>query len=395
MFFALIVCHACYSPAQVYVTDTINTGHPVMPIPRTDSIKLIFAGDVMGHGMQITGAWRDGGDSCYNYIPVFQHVKDYFSSADVAVANLEVTLAGKPYKGYPQFSTHHALAEALKDAGFDILVTANNHSLDRRKQGLERTIDKLDSIGLVHTGTFKDSTAWKNDYPLIYDRNNFRLAILNYTYSTNGILIESPNIVNYIDTVRMKTDLDKAREQADYVITCIHWGDEYKNKENATQQKLAGFLTRNGCDLIIGAHPHVVQPFAMLGRNELDSVPVIYSLGNFISNQRDRYRNGGISLEVNLTRTDSTIRLDSYSYEPYWVHRFHMNKVSVFRLIPVNDYLRDDSKYDISEENRKLMMQFYEDTKGILPGLPYSSYFRTEAETGDPDECIQPASTGN
>ena len=368
VFLSLQVINDDVLPEFVPVTATSTS---------TDSLRIIFAGDVMGHGMQITGAWRDGNDTAYNYLPVFRYAKDYLSSANLAIANLEVTLAGEPYTGYPRFSSHSSLAVALKDAGFDVLLTTNNHSLDRLQQGLERTIDALDSIGIVHTGTFKDSTVWENEYPLIVERNNFRIAVLNYTYGTNGIAVQSPNIVNYIDTVKIAADIVKARERnPDYIIACMHWGDEYKNKENAGQRSLARFLYVNGCHLIIGAHPHVVQPFDRLVVNDSDTVPVAYSLGNFVSNQRERYRNGGITLEVNLVKTDSIVRLVSCSYEPFWVHRFLKDKVSVFRLIPVNDYLRNPSGYTINETNKKLMMQFYNDTRTLLPGLPYSGYFR-------------------
>jgi poly-gamma-glutamate synthesis protein (capsule biosynthesis protein) len=166
----------------------------------------------------------------------------------------------------------------------------------------------------------------------------------------------------------MAGDLAKARElKPDYIITCIHWGDEYKNKENETQRQLASFLARNGCNLVVGMHPHVVQPIAKIPVANGDSVPVAYSLGNFISNQRDRYRDGGITLEVTLIKTDSVITVHSFGYEPFWVYRYPENKVSVFRLIRISDYLQHPEHYPaISEKDRKLMMQFYDDTKKII-----------------------------
>jgi poly-gamma-glutamate synthesis protein (capsule biosynthesis protein) len=335
-----------------------------------DTLRLVFAGDVMGHDMQITGAWRDGGDSCYNYHPSFQWVKDYISSADIAVANLEVTLAGTPYKGYPQFSSHQSLAYALRDAGFDVLLTANNHTLDRGKRGMERTLTVLDSINMPHTGTFKDSAEWKTNHPLIVEKNKFRLALLNYTYGTNGIAVEKPNIVNYIDTASMAADLANARLlKPDYIIVCIHWGEEYQITENAAQRKIAAFLARHGCNLIVGGHPHVVQPIARVPSGTGDSVAVAYSLGNFISNQRDRYRDGGITLDITLIKTGGAVTLHSIGYEPFWVYRFPVNGVSVFRLIRVNDYIAHPEPYPaISETDKTLMMRFFTDTKGILSG---------------------------
>ena len=362
-----ILISACTASAAVQTAGQIQTDS--IPSSLTDTIRLVFAGDVMGHGMQIKGAWRDGGDTCYNYHPSFQWVKDYLTAADIAVANLEVTLAGAPYTGYPRFSSHRSLAFALQDAGFDVLLTANNHVLDRGKKGMERTLDILDSIGMQHTGTFRDSAEWKAQYPLIVERNHFRLAFLNYTFSTNGISVEKPNVINYIDTVQMAADLVKARElQSDYVIACIHWGEEYKNEENVMQRHWATFLARNGCHLVVGSHPHVVQPFTKIPVCNGDSVPVAYSLGNFISNQRDRYCDGGITLELTLTKTDGVVTLQSIGYEPFWVYRYSENNVPVFRLIRINDYLNHPERYpDISEKDQKLMMQFYDDTRLLKP----------------------------
>ena len=355
-------------PTTAFSVEQIAVDTVSVAVPVTDTLRLIYAGDVMGHGMQITGAWRDGGDSCYNYHPPFQWVKDYISAADIAVANLEVTLGGPPYTGYPQFSSHQSLAYALQDAGFDVLLTANNHILDRGKKGLERTLHVLDSIGTLHTGSFRDSAEWKENYPLMVEKNNFRLAFLNYTYSTNGFGVVKPNIVNYIDTVRMGADIAQAQQLlADYIIICIHWGEEYKNVENARQRQIAAFLARKGCHLIVGSHPHVVQPLAKIPVIDRDSVPVAYSLGNFISNQRDRFRDGGITLQLTLTKTDSFVSLQSIGYEPFWVYRYPENRVSVFRLIRINDYIENPERYPaISETNRKLMMQFYDDTKKIM-----------------------------
>ena len=348
-------------------TDSvINVVESVISV--ADTIRLVFAGDVMGHGMQIIGAWRDGGDSCYNYHPPFQWVKDYISAADIAIVNLEVTLAGPPYEGYPKFSSHQSLAYALQDAGFDVLLTANNHALDRGKKGMERTLDVLDSIGMLHTGAFRDSAEWEARYPLIVEKNNFRLALLNYTYDTNNRTVEKPNVVNYIDTLRMAVDITRAHElEPDFIIAYLHWGKEYETEENETQRQIASFLARKGCNLIVGAHPHVVQPIAKIAVADGDSVPVAYSLGNFISNQRDRYRDGGITLEVTLTKTDSIVTIIHTGYEPFWVYRYPERGVSVFRLIRINDYIENPERYPaITENNKRLMMQFYNDTKKIM-----------------------------
>ena len=349
-------------------TGTQNEGSVADTISVPDNIRLVFVGDVMGHGNQIKGAWHDGGDSCYNFAPSFQGMKDYISSADLAIANLEVTLAGAPYTGYPAFSSPRSLAVALQDMGFDMLVTANNHIMDKGKAGLESTINTLDELGIPHTGAFKDSTAWKANNPLIIEKNNFKLAFLSYTYGSNMAMPRSPQILNTIDTIRMAADLARARELTpDYIITCIHWGEEYQNKENAMQRRIAAFLADNGCNLIVGAHPHAIQPIVKIAGNTVDSALVAYSLGNFISNQRWRYSDGGIALEVTLTKTDSTFAV-SHDYESFWVHRYPAKEdVYLYRMILLKDYLNDMESYSaISEKDKSLMMQFCDDTKKII-----------------------------
>ena len=332
---------------------------------ETESIRLIFAGDVMGHTTQHKGAWRDGGDSCYNFIPTFRFVKDYISSADLAIANLEVTFDGEPYTGYPTFSSPRSLAVALYDAGFNLLVTANNHIMDRGVKGLERTLDVLESIGFAHTGSFRDSLARKQNNPLIMDINGFRLAFLNYTYATNMAAPVPPFIVNYLDTARIVADLDRCRAMTpDYIIACVHWGDEYQNDENETQRQQADFLARNGCNLIVGSHPHVVQPMKKIAVQDADSALVAYSLGNFVSNQRWRYSDGGVMLDVTLTKTGDMVSLQSYKYEPFWVHRYPNNNVQIYRLILIDDYLKNPEQYpDVTARDEKMLLQFYRDTK--------------------------------
>ena len=346
------------SEADIYV-EIVST---------PDTIRLIFAGDVMGHTTQTKGAWRDGGDSCYNFMPTFQGVKDYISSADLSIANLEVTFAGEPYTGYPRFSSPVALADALKDTGFELLLTANNHILDNGAKGLGLTLDALDKLGFLRTGSFKDSTDRENRNPLMIQKNGFNLAFLNYTYGTNGLSAGPPVIVNYMDTLQIVNDLAKCRTlDADYIIACIHWGEEYQNKENEVQRQFAGFLARNGCNLIVGGHPHVVQPIHKIAVDKADSVLVAWSLGNFVSNQRWRYSDGGIMLEVTLTKTDSEVELQSYKVEPFWVHRFPDKNVQVYRMILINDYLQHPDRYpNLKAEDEKLLLQFDTDTRKII-----------------------------
>lgn len=349
-------------------TDVTDNSFTTDTISGSDTIRLIFVGDVMGHSTQLKGALHEGGGNYYNFAPTFAGVKNYISSADIAVANLEVTFAGPPYTGYPTFSSPELLAVALMDAGFDMLLTANNHIMDNGTKGMHRTINVLDSLAIPNTGAFKDSAAWQKNHPLIMEKNGFKLAFLNYTYGSNMGKPKLPAIVNYIDTMQMVADLDKARElNADYIIACVHWGEEYQNTENAAQRKTADFLARNGCHLIVGAHPHAMQPIKKIAGTGTDSVLVAYSLGNFISNQRWRYSDGGIALDVTLTKTNGATQLHSYTYEPFWVVRFPNKGVQIYRMILESDYLDNPEQYDfVSNESKKKIIEFFDDTKKIV-----------------------------
>jgi poly-gamma-glutamate capsule biosynthesis protein CapA/YwtB (metallophosphatase superfamily) len=328
-------------------------------------LKLLFTGDIMGHDTQIESAKKQG-EGTYDYTSCFMHLEPFISSADIAIGNLEVTLAGPPYKGYPAFSSPDELALELKNVGFDLMVHANNHAIDRRKKGLERTLTILDSIDMIHSGVFKDAEERSIHYPLIVEKNDIRLALLNYTYGTNGIKVTAPNIVNYIDTIQIKMDLLKAATaEPDFVIVLMHWGLEYQRTENKAQQDMAQFLFENGADAIIGSHPHVVQPIKMYGEKNL----VVYSMGNMISNQRKRYTDGGIMVEVTLEKSDSTYVSD-YSYLPIWVYKPQTKLGTAFQLVPAAIDSAMQVELEMDSESIKSMTRFLKDTRDNLAGNP-------------------------
>ncbi len=345
----------------------------------TSFLKIVFAGDIMGHDAQIEGAY-DSLNNTYNYEPTFRYVKPYVESADVAIANLEVTLAGPPYKGYPQFSSPDVLALEAKKAGFDILADANNHALDRGSSGFSRTIKVLDSLKIIHTGTFDNKQERGLNYPLIFEKNNIRIALLNCTYGTNGLTIPSPYIIDRIDTSQIKKDIKKAQlADPDYVIIFIHWGIEYERTENSQQQKLAAFFLNNGADAVIGSHPHVIQPIRKYFRQPGDSTDynlVVYSLGNFVSNQRAQYKDGGIIFEMDLMKTRGKTSVKNYSYLPSWVYREdNDNNKSTFFILPVQLYLNNRDYFNFPDYISYRIDRFYEDTKSHLSGIPENSFY--------------------
>ncbi len=289
---------------------------------QDSSVCLVFAGDLMGHGPMISAAWSDSANS-YDYVQWFQFISPYLSKADFSAANLEVTLAGQPYSGYPQFSSPDEYAIAAQKNGIDLLFTANNHSQDRGKAGLERTILTLDNLGIQHTGTFIDTASRQLNYPYIIEIKGIKIALMNYTYGTNGLAVSKPNVVNMIDMNQIKEDFKSAKERgAHFFIPVMHWGTEYNTSENSEQQRIASFLANEGASAIIGMHPHVVQPIKSINQNNTaHDIPVAYSLGNFISNQRDINRDGGILVKLEISQKNGTPELKTIQYLPFWVWR--------------------------------------------------------------------------
>jgi len=348
----------------------------------TSEVRIIFVGDVLGH-MPVLKASYDSGHDIYNFDACYQYLKPFISHADIAIANLEVPLAGKPYSGYPQFSSPDDLAAGVKNAGFNILITANNHCLDKGKKGLTGTLNALDSIKIVHTGSFRNQAERDSVYPLIIEKNKFRIALLNYTYGTNGFIPDEPVKINYIDTSQIKADILTAKKKnADIIIATMHWGTEYERSANEDQKKMAAFLVKQGCYLVVGSHPHVIQPIEIFYPDTLDStriVPVVYSVGNFISNQRDRYRDGGLAFEISFERTNKIIVKD-FNYLPIWVLKGVLHNKYNYYLIPVPYYHENPEIFPISSEDRTKLEQFNDDTRKLLNNIPENFFYTTVKE---------------
>lgn len=286
-----------------------------------EKISLLFIGDIMGHDEQIWSAEVRETHS-YNYDDVFQYVKDEISEADIAIANFEVTLAGTPYSGYPTFSSPVQLASACMNAGIDVFATSNNHAADRGRKGILSTINRLDSLGIPHTGTFRDPAAKDSLYPLIIEKNGFSLALLNYTYGTNGIIVPPPVIVNMLEKNAVSEDIEKAKSKnPDAIILFLHWGTEYDTVPSKIQTDLAGYFFSRGVDLIIGSHPHVLQRMEWTkSDSSLRDKIVVYSLGNNVSNQRTIRRDGGAMVRIELTKMTDSLYISDADYYLTWVY---------------------------------------------------------------------------
>ena len=300
-------------------------------------VDLLFVGDAMQHQAQLDQALIEGDGVRYDYSDCFSLIAPQVTEADYAVVNLEVPLGGGPrYSGYPCFSAPDSYAEALRDAGFDLFLTANNHCLDSGDRAARRTLTALDSLGIEHTGTFHDAASREQLVPFIKDLHGIRFAFLNYTYGTNGIEPRDGMEVALIDRGRIAREISQAREAgAEIVVVAVHWGVEYVLLENANQRSLAQFLIDQGVDLIIGSHPHVIQPMKVV-RNEKEDkdVLVVYSLGNFISNMKTSDTRGGALVNVRVERDDNgKARFKKATYDTFFSAKPH-GKGTNFKVYP-------------------------------------------------------------
>lgn len=333
-----------------------------------DKLSLLFIGDIMGHDEQIWSA-ENRQTHDFNYDDVFSFIKPVISQADIAIANFEVTLGGPPYMGYPQFSSPAALAVACKNAGIDYLVTANNHAADRGKRGILNTINRLDSIGIPHTGTFCDSIARDTLTPLLIHRNGISIAVLNYTFSTNGIVVPGPVYINMLNKDLITRDVKKARDKnADFIVLFLHWGTEYDTVPSKSQVDLAGYFKSLGVDMVIGSHPHVIQRMELtqdssVAKNDI----VVYSMGNFVSNQRKPKTDGGSMVKVELTWDGTRYNLSGSSYFLTWVYTPIVNYRKHFYILPCTDFENKPEFFD-KPEAYSLMKKFIDDSRKLLNG---------------------------
>lgn len=301
-----------------FLTGATAPGNP-------QGADLLFVGDVMQHQAQLDRARELAGGKGYDYSDCFTLIAPEITRADYAVCNLEVPLGGgSDYSGYPCFSAPDSYAQALKDAGFDMFLTANNHCLDRRDKGARRTIAALDSLGVDHIGTYHDAADRVKKVPFVKSINGIRVGFLNYTYGTNGIEPRDGAEVALIDRDRMAEEMAATKAAgAEILVVTVHWGVEYVLLPGKPQTDLAKFLVDQGADLVIGGHPHVIQPMEVV-RNDKEGKDalVVYSLGNFISNMKTTDTRGGALVKVRLERdVDGKARFKSAVYDTFFAQK--------------------------------------------------------------------------
>lgn len=325
-------------------------------------ISLLFIGDFMCHQDQIDVAYNPATktysfDSCYN------HITPMMSDADITIGNLETTLGIKPYSGYPKFSAPPSFAKAINNAGVDILSTVNNHSVDKFKSGMERTIHILDSMNIGHLGTYYSQEDKDSLSPLMIEKNGFKIALISYTYGTNSLDPIPPNIVNYLDSNTIANDVARARLQnPDVIIAYVHWGIQYKDYPSVSQKSWNTYFNSLGVKIVIGSHPHVVQPMKW---DKKDSTIVVYSLGNFISHQRTFPRDGGAMVKVVLQKDSNQVSIKEANYCLSWVHETVIDSVKYYAVLPVKQFEKKPEFFGQKKEYDK-MMRYVKHARDLL-----------------------------
>lgn len=344
---------------------------------ETDTTFTLTAiGDVMCHNTQYMDAY-DSNTGTYDFSYVFDNISSYTKTADICIGNLETSFAGEDrgYSNYPTFNSPDSLADSLKHIGVDVLSTAGNHALDMGFSGLSRTIDVLDKADISHLGTYK--TQENQDKVLIKYVKGVKIAFINYTYGTNGIAVPSDKkfCINLIDKDLIKKHIETAKNQnADIIVACMHWGTEYQTKQNSEQEELADFLFQNGVNVIIGNHPHVIQPMekrtVTLEDGSTRDGFVAYALGNFICDQNAVNTRDSIILNLKITKhTDGSITIDNYDYVPIYMYKDTSVSKHKMKILDINktiynyEHNLDDS---ITEKIYNLMKTELDRIKKIL-----------------------------
>ena len=312
-------------------------------VKEDTNIKMAVIGDIMCHNSQYKDAY-DVQTNTYDFSYVFTDVQQYISSADIAIGNLETTFAGKErgYSNYPRFNTPEQLAKNLKDFGIDVVSTANNHCMDTNYSGLVSTLKYLDEAGIDHTGT--NETAEKQNEILVKDVNGIKIAFLAFTYGTNGITIPSDKsfAVNLIDEDLILKQINLAKEQdPDLICVSMHWGIEYQLKQNSEQEKLKDLLFNNGVDIILGSHPHVLQPMEkqtiQLEDGRTKDCFVIYSLGNFMSGQTKENTRDSVILNIDITKNgeNGQVKLNKIEYIPIYMYKSSVTNIHKYKVLDI------------------------------------------------------------
>lgn len=385
----LVALPLLFSGCSNEVNQSVNPGLDNQKSEATVDLSIFAVGDVMVHNPQIACQY-DASTGTYDYTNNYKYVKDYISQADLALCNVETTFAGKPYSGYPAFCAPDELADALKETGFDVAITSNNHMMDRGGAGMKRTLEVLRAKGFDTAGSRLNNQEKRYSMTEV---KGVKIAVVPYTYETstggdstalNGNVISSENaeLINSFNYDTIDTDLAEVQKTceeartagAEIVVLYYHWGEEYQTSPNKWQKYIAQQSVNNmDVDIIFASHPHVLQGMEYLKNQTTGkTVPVFYSMGNFISNQRtetlnNRYTEEGMIAKVNLKymKSEGKITDITMSAIPTWVEKYNSGGRPIYEIIPLDENLKTNETLS-SSGNLSRAETALEDANGIL-----------------------------
>ena len=340
------------------------------------SFTITALGDILCHNDLYNDAYDSSTDS-YNFSYIFDDIKYYTQTGSLTIGNLDTCFAGsdKGYNHSPVYNSPDALADSIKSLGVDVLTTANNHCLDTGYEGLERTINVLNSADVPHLGTYTSQE--ERDKVFIKYVKGVKIAVLDYTFGVNSASIPEDKkfCVNLIDKDLISSDIEKAKSaSADVIIACMHWGDAYSTSVNDEQKDLSDFLFQKGVDVILGNHPECVEPFekrvVTLEDGTQKDCFVAYALGDFIADSKEDITKNSIILNLEMTKnTNGTLSIDGANYVP--IHMFKDDSVpsKKFKIINLDRVLRAyQSGVDLSlgKDNYEYLSKQLESIKAVV-----------------------------
>ncbi|MCP8616402.1 CapA family protein [Salirhabdus salicampi] len=336
-------------------------------------ISLGAVGDLLIHSSVYEDAKTSSGG--YDFTPMLEDVKPYMEKQDIMFANQETILGGSEIglSSYPRFNSPYEVGDALKDTGVDIVSIANNHTLDRGEQAILNATSYLDKIGIQYVGGYRSFEDQKRQR--IINKNGIAVGFLAYTYGTNGLVRpnDKPYLVQYLDQEKMVKDIKALKPNVDFVVVSLHFGMEYQRFANDAQVLLADEISKAGADVIIGHHPHVLQPVDWLEQEDGHKTFIIYSLGNFLSGQAKLYQRIGAILELKLQKKigpdgTATYNMKDAKVLPTWNHRTERYRdYKIVPLINADEYGLSNAKELYNEITSH--MQSYSDNVEVVPEL--------------------------
>jgi len=344
-------------------------------IKKTEAV-IVSVGDIFMHDNNLSAAY-DKTTQKYNFDSVFSATKKYFQEADVSTNWLGAVYSPKgPYLGYPLFKSPVELIDTLQNIGMDVAFRTN-HTMDFGIKGLNETSQILKDRNINQVAGYATEESSKEIY--VYQKDDLKVSFPGYIYGMNGLPIPEPWMINLIDLEKIKNDIAKAKTQSDFVVVALHFGNEYQRFPSAWQKDIAQQVADFGADMIIGSHPHVIQPADVLTTIDGRKVFVAYGLGNFYCGQREQYTDAGMVLRYTIEKVDGKTSLKDVAYVPTWVAQYKENGKTQFKVLPSKEYIKlyeEKQAEFLSLVNYNRLKQTYKETVEHLdnPAIGFTEY---------------------